>query len=145
MLCDILEFYNNKEMKLNDDQYYYIYESCNYMSEFQCMSNDKRIGLQSKLKKSDISVCIKILEMLYERNYDFLLEIYKNQNLYDIVIDDFCESLNDSNLWIQSIKKYNKINKITIKKYETIPLPYKNYKNKPKYYEIGQIKEEYFK
>lgn len=145
MLNDILEYYGDKENKSNNIEYYYIFESPHYMSEFQCLSNEKRIGLQSKLKKSNVYVCIKILEMLYERNYDFLLDLYKNQNLYDVVINDFCESLDDPNLWKNLIKKYYKTNQIKLSKYDAIPVPHRNYKTKPKYYEISQIQEEYFK
>lgn len=145
LLYNILDYYDDKSNK--KDYYYYVYESNKYISEFDCMSNEKRIGILSKLTQPDIIVCIKILEMLYERNYDFLLDIYKNQNIIDIVIDDFSKSLDDIKLWIKSIQRYFKFNNMKIKKYKTIPTPCKNYKAKTeqKYYEIKEIKEVYYR
>jgi hypothetical protein len=145
----LLEHYENKEIKNKaKEPQYYICINVNFLSEFECLSQEKRIGIKTKLGKIDNYICLKILEMLYERDYSFF------QNLYNFIIDidemdkdaDFEKSLKDVKFWLKLFQKYNKYNKLKIGKYKTPPTPLNYYKAKKpqKFYEINEIKESFY-
>jgi hypothetical protein len=145
----LLEHYDNKESKKSKDKEYlfYVCVNVNFLSEFECLSQEKRIGIKTKLGKLDNFICLKLLEMLYERDYSFF------QKLFNFIIDidemdknvDFEKSLKDIKFWLKLFQKYNKFNKIKIGKFKTIPIPLNYYKAiTPKFYQINEIKETFY-
>lgn len=130
LIYNILTYYYKKENKIKKQKQYYNYNLTEYQSEFECLISEKRIGIYTALNKKDSLICLKLLEMLYERNYVQLLNIYSNN-----ILDTF----DNIKLWINTLKIYF-IN-IKINKYKIIPEPLKNYKTKKpqKFYEINDI------
>jgi hypothetical protein len=145
LIFNLLEYYSNKELDYKSSKYYYYSLNLNnYNNEFLCLVNEKKIGLYTKLKNKDIIICIKLLEMLYERDYDFILVVYEFF-MCNIKIN-FIESLDDIIFWKKLFSKYYELNKIKILKYENLPSTLKNYKTKKyaKYYKIDDIKNDFY-
>jgi len=141
LIYNILDNYYQQD---NSDYYYYSLDLINYENEFECLVNEKKIGIYSSINENEILIIFKLLEMLYERNYKFIIEIY-NKFTFDININ-FNESLDDTDFWIKLFRKFFDINKINIQKYNNIPITLKNYKTRKnvKYYNIKDIKEKFF-
>lgn len=138
LIYNLLINYYNKELKSERSSTYYTVCTNKYTTEFQCLSNEKRIGIYTKLSKTESLICLHLLEMLYERKYKFLLFIYSGNN--------FVESLEDIKFWHKLLKNYFKENKIKLDKSTDIPLPLKNYKAKKpqKFYEINEISNYFY-
>ena len=148
LIYDLLDYYYTKERKSKKEQVYYVQCTNDYFSEFECLLNEKRIGLYTSLSKNDANTCIKLLEMLYERDYKFLLNVYRLQNevIEDIELE-FSYSLDNAKFWVVSLKEYFSENKIKLEKHDIMPPALKNYKSKKnqKFYLINEIKNEFFR
>ena len=148
LIYNLLEYYSNKECKASTIPYYYSSNTNKFLTEFECLSSEKKIGIFSKLSKSNILICIKLLEMLYERNYNFITNMYKFIFENDIIDNyiEFDKSLDNLTFWILLFKKYYSINKIKLEKFIELPKSLKNYKTKKtqKFYKINEIITEYY-
>ena len=145
LILNLLEYYTCKEIRNNkNDYYYYSVNLKNYDSEFMCLLNEKKIGLYSNLNKIDLKIIFRLLQMLYERDYMFLVNIY-NMFIFEIQIS-FVKSLENINFWLELFNKYYKINEVNIIKHANIPQSLKNYKTKKttKFYKIEEIRNTYF-
>jgi len=148
LIYNLLEYYSNKESKATTKIYYYSSNTNNFLTEFECLSSEKKIGILSKLPKKDVLICIKLLEMLYERDYNFITNTYKfifENDIIDKYIE-FEKSLDNLKFWIQSFKKFYSLNKIKPEKFIEVPKSLNNYKTKKpqKFYKINEIINEYY-
>ena len=143
LIYNLLEYYSKKESKALKNFHYYSSNTNNFLTEFECLSSEKKIGILSKLSETNVVICIKLLEMLYERNYSFITNIYMPVFENDI---EFDKSFDNLKFWIKLFKKYYSINKFTPEKFNELPKSLKNYKSKKtqKFYEINEIITEYY-
>jgi hypothetical protein len=127
-----------KELDSEHEAVYCTFNTSNYTTEFECLSNEKRIGIYTKLNKINSIICLELLKMLYQRNYKFLLYIYSGNN--------FVESLDDTNFWRSLLKNHFRENKINITRSNDLPIPLKNYKAKTqqKFFTIDEITNQYY-
>jgi len=147
LIYNLLINYYNKELEHSANTTYYTISTNKYTTEFECLSNEKRIGIYTKLNKINSLICLHLLEMLYERKYKFLLFIYlKNDFIESLDNINFFESLDNTKLWKKLLKNYFKENKIKLDNTIDIPLPLKNYKAKKpqKFYEINEIINSFY-
>jgi hypothetical protein len=128
LIHEILNYFHNKEIKKDKEKCYYNYIITEYQNEFECLINENKIGIYTNLNKKDSIICLKLLEMLYERNYQTFTNLYFLINKYENIKD-----------WITVLKL--SFNNIKLNKYKIIPIPLKNYKTKKpqKFYEINDI------
>lgn len=148
LIYNLLEYYSNKESKSITKSYYYLLNTNNFLTEFECLSSEKKIGILSKLPKTDVLICIKLLEMLYERDYNFITNTYKfifENDIIDKYIE-FDKSLDNLKFWIKLFKKFYSINKTKPEKFIELPKSLKNYKTKKtqKFYQVNEIITEYY-
>ena len=128
LIFDLLNFYKSKEIKSNNKYTYYLLATDNYLSEFDCLSSEKRIGVYSKLSKKDSFICLKLLEILYERNYEFIEKLSFYVKSFTI------------KLYIKLFEDYYELNKYKLIKSKDIPRPLSNYKRtNQRFYQIDEI------
>ena len=168
IIYDILTYYYEKENKIQKQKQYCNYNLNEYQNEFECLINEKRLGIYTNLNKKDALICLKLFEMLYERNYILLLNIYymkeskqsedskdnieakrKNYMKESKQSEDSVRSMernasggrskDDIKSWINVLKTY--FDTIKLNRYKIIPEPLKNYKAKKpqKFYQINDI------
>ena len=149
LIHNLLNYYKLKEYKYNkNQQYYFVYKSILFQSEFECLSTENRIGIYSKFNDKKAIICLNLLKMLYDRNYDFLVCIYTyiiDNDIFDKNIK-FSKTLDDCKLWTKMLSVYYDNNEINIIKYDEIPKPLKNFKAKCKqmFYHIDNIITNYY-
>ena len=149
LIYNLLNYYELKETKYEkNQQYYFLYESTLFQTEFECLSSENRIGINSKINDKKAIICLNLLKMLYDRNYDFLIVVYTFITDNDIFDENiiFCKTLDKPKLWTQMLSFYFNNNVININKYSERPRPLKNFKSKFKqiFYNIQDIKTNYF-
>lgn len=148
LVFKLLEFYDDKDQNCLDKYLYYTYCSSDYLSEFECLMNEKRIGINTNLCEIDALICINLLGMLYEREFKFVIKLYKFIFDYNISIEriGFEESLDNIDFWIKLLNKYYIHFGFKPEKYNMIPIPYKNYKSKKiqKFYLINEVKSKFY-
>jgi hypothetical protein len=148
LIFNLLEYYSNKDQQHSDKYLYYTYSSSNFLSEFECLMNEKRIGVYTNLCEIDALICINLLAMLYEREFKFIIKLYKFifDNNISIESIKFEESLDNTNFWIKLLNIYYLHYKLEPTKYNMIPIPYKNYKSKKSqiFYKINEIKIKFY-
>jgi len=168
LIYDILNYYYEKENKIKKQKQYCNYDLNEYQNEFECLINEKRIGIYTNLSKKDALICLKLFEMLYERNYILLLNIYYMKELkqsedskdnIEAKRKNYMKELKQSEdsagstkrnasedrsnvdvkYCINVLKTY--FDTIKLNKYKVIPEPLKNYKAKKpqKFYQINDI------
>ena len=148
LIYNLLNYYESKEIKYkNNKQYYFVYQSNFFQTEFECLSTENRIGISSKFNDKKAIICLNLLKMLYDRNYEFLVNVYTyiiDNDLFDENID-FHKTLDKPKLWTQMLSAYYDNNDINLIKYIEIPTPLKNFKTKFKqtFYNIQDIKTNY--
>lgn len=149
LIYNLLNYYELKEIKYKkNQQYYFLYESKLFQTEFECLSTENRIGINSNLNDKKAIICLNLLKMLYDRDYEFVFNVYTyiiDNDLFDENIS-FHKTLNNPKLWTQMLSAYYNDNTININKYTEIPKPLKNFKSKCKqtFYCIKDIKTNYF-
>jgi hypothetical protein len=148
LVFNLLEYYEDKDHKCLDKYLYYTYCSSDYSYEFECLMNEKRIGINTNLCKIDALICINLLGMLYEREFKFIIKLYKFIFDYNISIEkvEFEESLDNINFWIKLLNKYYIYFGFKPEVYNMIPIPYKNYKAKKnqRFYLINEVKTKFY-
>lgn len=149
LIYNLLNYYELKEIKYDKNlPYYFLYKSTLFQSEFECLSSENRIGIYTKLNDKRAIICLNLLKMLYDRKYDFIVNVYIyiiNNNIIDENIK-LKEILDDTKLWAQMLSVYYNNNEININKYIEIPKPLKNFKAKVKqtFYNIKDINLHFF-
>jgi hypothetical protein len=147
LIYNLLNYYELKETKYKK-KYYYLYKSIFFKSEFECLSAEFKIGIDSKLTDKKAFICLNLLKMLHDRDYEYLLTIYTYIIDNDIFEENisFHETLNNPELWTRMLSSYYQDNEININKFNEIPRYLKNYKTKFKqrFYYIQDIKNYYF-
>jgi len=149
LIYNLLNYYELKEIKhKKNQQYYFLYKSKLFQTEFECLSTENRIGINSKFPDKKAIICLNLLKMLYDRDYEFLINVYTfiiDNDIFDENID-FHKTLDKPKLWTQMLSFYYDDNDININKYIELPRPLKNFKCKFKqtFYHIEDIKTNYF-
>lgn len=149
LIHNLLNYYKLKEYKYNkNQQYYFVYKSKLFQSEFECLSTENKIGIHSKFNDKKAIICLNLLKMLYDRDYNFLVCVYTyiiDNNIFDKNIK-FDKTLDDCKLWTKMLSVYYDNNEINIIKYDEMPKSLKNYKTKCKqtFYHIDNIITDYY-
>jgi hypothetical protein len=149
LIYNLLNYYELNEIKYNENQqYYFLYKSTLYKTEFECYSAENKIGICSKFNDKKAIICLNLLKMLYDRDYEFLLEVYTyiiDNDIFDEYIK-FHKTLDKPKLWTHMLLAYYDDNYINLIKYTEIPKYTKNLKSKFKqtFYYIKDIKINYF-
>lgn len=149
LIYELLNYYELKEIKYKkNQQYYFLYKSNLYQTEFECLSTENRIGINSKFNDKIAIICLNLLKMLYEHDYEFLINVHtyiSDNDFFDKNIP-FHKTLVNPKIWTQMLSVYYANNEINIIKYIEIPKPLKNFKAKFKqtFYCIEDIKNNYF-
>ena len=149
LIYNLLNYYELKEMKYKKKiQFYFLYKSKLFQTEFECLSTENRIGINSKFTDEKAIICLNLLKMLYDRNYEYLINVYTfiiDNDIFDENIN-FHQTLDNPKLWTNMLSVYYDNNDININKYTDIPRPLKNFKSKIKqtFYHIEDIKTNYF-
>ena len=149
LIYNLLNYYELKETKYKKyNKYYFLYKSKLFQSEFECLSTENRIGIDSKFTEKKAIICLNLLKMLYDRNYEFLVIVYTyivDNDLFDEYIN-FHQTLDNPKIWTQMLSVYYNENDIYLNKYTDLPRPLKNFKSKFKqtFYRIEDIKINYF-
>ena len=149
LIYNLLNYYELKEIKhINNYNHYYLYKSKLYLTDFECLSTENRIGLNTVLNNKKAIICLNLLKMLHDRDYEFLITVYTyivDNDLFDENIE-FHTTLKSPKMWIQMLSMYFDNNDININKFNQIPRPLKNYKSKFKqrFFEVSEIKNYYY-
>ena len=149
LIYNLLNYYELKETKYKKNhKHYFSYKSNSFQTEFECLSAENRIGINSNFTEKKAIICLNLLKMLYDHNYEFLLIVYKfiiDNDIFDENIS-FHKTLDNPKLWTKMLRFYYKDNDININKYMDMPKPLKNFKSKFKqtFYHIEDIKTNYF-
>jgi hypothetical protein len=148
LIYNLLNYYEKNEIKYDNYQnYYFSYKSVYYKSEFDCLSAEYKIGINSKFTDKKAFICLNLLKMLYDRDYEYFHTIYTfiiDNDLFEEKIS-FYETLNNPKLWTKILSSYYNYNNINIDKFDEIPKSLKNFKTKvkQKFYNINEIKTIY--
>ena len=148
LIYNLLNYYELKESNHKKKSYYYLYKSKLFQSEFECLSTENRIGLDTNFSDKKAIICLNLLKMLYDRDYEYLINIYNymiNNDIFDEYIE-FKDTLDNPQLWTKILSMYYNKNEININKYDRIPRPLKNFKAKvkQKFYNIEEIKNYFY-
>ena len=149
LIYNLLNYYELKEIKYKEKKkYYFLYQSKLFQTEFECLSTENRIGICSNFNDKKAIICLNLLKMLYDRDYEFLVSVHTyiiDNDLFDENID-FHKTLDKPKLWTQMLSAYYDYNNINLNKFIQIPRPLKNFKSKFKqtFYNIEDIKTYYF-
>jgi hypothetical protein len=149
LIYNLLNYYELKETKYKKDQsYYFLYKSSLYKSEFECLSAEYKIGIDSKFTDKKAFICLNLLKMLHDRDYEFLVTVYTYIIDYDLFEENisFHDTLDNPKLWTKMLSYYYQDNEININKFFNVPTTLKNFKTKFKqrFYHIQEIKTSYF-
>jgi hypothetical protein len=111
LILNMLNFYVQKENNLQTEYMYYTHsEYDTSLTEFEGLSNDKRIGIYTNLNKIDATIILQLFQSLYDNNY-FLFEtencevLLSESNICSTDIINLYINF-DLNIWIKYLTIY---------------------------------------
>lgn len=110
LVKNILTHYKEKEEKEGGEKIFFTHdEYSSHVTEFEGLSNEKRIVLQSSLNKIDVLIIMRLFQNVYDDNYyrfedtnEFMVEFEETTDMTISEADhEKLASYSDSKIWIK--------------------------------------------